>query len=548
MSLRREHSNSPHHSQVPVEAERALLEREQQYRSIFESVNDAIAIFDLDRRVVDFNPAASRLFGYSRQEFLRLQSWEFIYPDSWNAFDGFFDAIRAGREVQSRGLMVRHDGSTFPAECRGAPFMYRGKPHALTITRDISEEVAATRLLEQRVEERTREIERLFGMEQRRAEQFRLMGEVGRRITAILSVDELLSQTVRLICERFGYFHVHIGLVEGDEIVFKPEAGILRDRQCSSCSKMRYRIGQDGVSGHVAKTGEPLLIPDIQYEPRYVPVDCPESGSAMALPLKVKGVVLGVLTFESTSTHAFDETDLAVMQSLSNLIAVAIENARLYERAQQLAALEERQKLARELHDSVSQALYGIALGARTARVYLERDPRQAIEPTEYVMSLAEAGMAEMRALIFELRPESLEKEGLVTALRKQAAALQARHQLQVESHLCDEPVLPIQTKQAVYRIAQEALHNAAKHACATHLELRLTQNEQGLCLQITDNGVGFDTAQSFPGHLGLHSMLERAAQIGGTVQVHSKPGNGTCVQLNIPPIVSHRTVPSTVA
>lgn len=547
MSRQTEQSNFSRHRQTPFEAEQALVEREQQYRSIFESVNDAIAIFDLDRRLVDFNPATSRLFGYPRQEFFRLQSWQFISPDTWNAFDGFFDAIRAGREVQARGLMVRHDGSTFHAECRGAPFTYRGKPHALTITRDISEEVAATRLLEQRVEERTREIERLFGTEQRRAEQFRVMGEVGRRITAILSVDELLSQTVRLIRERFGYFHVHIGLAEGDEIVFNPEAGILRDHQCSSCSQIRYRIGQDGVSGHVAKTGEPLVIPDIQSEPRYIPLDCPESGSAIVLPLKVKGVVLGVLAIESTSTHAFDETDLAVLQSLSNQIAVAIENARLYERAQQLAALEERQKLARELHDSVSQALYGIALGARTARAYLERDPRQAVEPTEYVMALAEAGMAEMRALIFELRPESLETEGLVIALRKQADALQARHQLQVESHLCAEPTLPIETKQGVYRIAQEALHNAAKHAGATHLELRLTQNEQGLCLQIADNGVGFDTAQSFPGHLGLHTMQERAAQIGGTLLVDSKPGNGTCVQLNIPPGVSHGTAPSTV-
>jgi signal transduction histidine kinase len=157
--------------------------------------------------------------------------------------------------------------------------------------------------------------------------------------------------------------------------------------------------------------------------------------------------------------------------AIANQAAVAIENARLYEQAQALAVLEERQRLARELHDSVSQALYGISLGAHTARTLLERDPGKLAEPLGYVLSQAETALMEMRALIFELRPESLETEGLVAALSRQAVALHARHGIEVSAELGDEPDLPLKVKQELYRFAQEALHNTVKHARANYRE-----------------------------------------------------------------------------
>ena len=140
------------------------------------------------------------------------------------------------------------------------------------------------------------------------------------------------------------------------------------------------------------------------------------------------GRPLGFFAVTYITDHHFDEAEQHLLIALADRAAVAISNAELYERAQQAASLEERQRLARELHDSVSQALYGIALGARTARTLLDRDPPAAVEPVDYVLSLAEVGLAEMRALIFELRPESLESEGLNAAIRKQVEAVQARH------------------------------------------------------------------------------------------------------------------------
>ncbi len=200
-----------------------------------------------------------------------------------------------------------------------------------------------------------------------------------------------------------------------------------------------------------------------------------------------------------------------------------------------VAALEERQRLARELHDSVSQALYGIALGARTAQAQLERDPAKLAEPLDYILSLAEAGLSEMRALIFELRPESLQNEGLVAALTKQSDALRARYKLDVVTRFDPEPEIPLEAKEALYRIAQEAMHNVARHAHATRVELSLQEKDGKLTLEIRDNGKGFDPAQPYPGHLGLKSMPERAAQIGGTFHIESQPNAGTVITVTVP-------------
>ena len=200
----------------------------------------------------------------------------------------------------------------------------------------------------------------------------------------------------------------------------------------------------------------------------------------------------------------------------------------------------ERRRLARELDDAVVQALYGMVLGARAARILLDRAPGQAAEPIDYVLSLAEAGLAEARALIFDLRPESLETEGLVAALTKQAAPLSARHGIEVHTNLCDEPELPLDSKEALYRIAQEAMHNTVKHAQASRVDVRLAHQVGTVMLEVCDDGKGFDPTGSLPGHLGLRSMRERATQLGGRLEIESAPGRGTCVRAAITYAAEH--------
>jgi signal transduction histidine kinase len=153
----------------------------------------------------------------------------------------------------------------------------------------------------------------------------------------------------------------------------------------------------------------------------------------------------------------------------------------------------------------------------------------------KYVLALAEAGLAEMRALIFELRPESLETEGLVAALTRQVAVLRTRYKLAVEVDLAEEPALSLERKEALYRIAQEALHNIVKHAQASAVVVRLTRQPREILLEVRDNGRGFDPIGPFPGHLGLLSMWERAMKMGATLTIESVPGQGTSLNVRTP-------------
>lgn len=257
---------------------------------------------------------------------------------------------------------------------------------------------------------------------------------------------------------------------------------------------------------------------------------------AVRRPLRIfqaAGATIAVLAAGLTYLSVQRQVELA--RAYARQKAITEQNVRLHEQAQQVAVLEERQRIARELHDSVSQALYGIGLGARTARSLIDRDPSKAVEPVEYVLSLAEGGLAEMRALILELRPDSLEREGLVSALSKQAAVLRTRHGLEVETAFGDEPDLPLETKEGLYRVAQEALNNTIKHAQASRIRLELSGVEGEIVLALEDDGIGFDPRGEYPGHIGLHTMRERVAKMGGTLQIESGPRQGTHLHITLP-------------
>jgi signal transduction histidine kinase len=255
----------------------------------------------------------------------------------------------------------------------------------------------------------------------------------------------------------------------------------------------------------------------------------------MGVPLIHKDDLIGMVTLSWTKPNYFTEEHARLARAFADQAAIAIENARLYEHGQSLAALEERQRLARELHDSVSQALYGIALGARAARTQLGRDTAKVAEPLEYVLSLAEAGLAEMRALIFELRPDSLETEGLVAAIIKQASAVKVRYGIEVDFPEPDEPETSLDVKEAAYRVTQEALNNVVKHSKATRVSIALGTSNGTLALSVTDDGTGFDPSADYAGHLGLKSMRERAERAGGKLTINSAPGKGSTISLELP-------------
>src|SRR5256712_638046 len=484
-----------------VQAEEQLREKEAQYRGIFEATSDAMVITNLHGFVIEANPAACTMYGYTYEELLGLhrtilthREYHYLVPES-------IQTIKAGGHYQARTVDQRKDGTPFPVDGRGTPFTFKGQPTILAVIRDISEQVQAEQLLEQRVEDRTRELSSLL--------------EISHTVASTLQLKPLLGLILDQLKTVVDYTGSAILTVEGEDLVFLDNRGPIPEAQLM---QLRFPLKNLGLIWETITSRESIIMQDIRNNTpleqafRVAIGDLRKTTfhhirACMIIPLTLKEQAIGMLVLLSSEKQAFMPHHATLALAIANQAAIAIENARLYEQAQELAALEERQRLARELHDSVSQALYGIALGAHTARTLLDRDPGLVAEPLEYVLSLAEAGLAEMRALIFELRPESLETEGLASALTKQGAALHARHDITVQTDLSAETALPLKVKQELYRIAQEALHNTVKHAHASEVDLRLCQTSEPGILEGGDNGRGFDATASLPGPPGRPSM-----------------------------------------
>jgi signal transduction histidine kinase len=268
----------------------------------------------------------------------------------------------------------------------------------------------------------------------------------------------------------------------------------------------------------------------------------------ISLPLQTRGQVLGMLVLGALSPQAAATANAMLadttLAAISEQLAVAIENAHLNSQAQQAAALEERHRLARELHDSVTQSLFTVTLMAEAAQAMIDRDPVRVAGYLERLKDTAHSALAEMRALLNQLRPQGLRASGLGAALRKHAETISAQVALPVEVEVDpDLPELPPIIEEALYRIAQEALHNVVKHAQATHAVIRLQgvrQREgappQAVSLTIEDNGLGFGVERPpTEGGMGLTSMRERATSLGGSFAIGPRAGGGTVVTVVIP-------------
>ncbi|MBM3127201.1 MAG: GAF domain-containing protein [Chloroflexi bacterium] len=409
---------------------------------------------------------------------------------------------------------------------------------------------ARTRALEQRLDEstwalqqQTRELERqqqelqaLFAAEKRRAEQFQIIAEIGRNVTALLDVNQIVTQVAQSLQHAFDYYHVGIGLIEDDTVVYRAGARAMRDHPEFGAAPDRLKVGTEGLSGWVAARGEPLIVPDVSTDARYVAMQGSVTRSELLVPIVVKEQVIGVLDVQSDRVNAFDETDLAVMQSIANQTGAAIENARLYERAQELAVMQERNRLARDLHDAVTQTLFSASLLADALPASWENDPAEGRQLLKELRQLSRGALAEMRTLLLELRPAALVETMLGNLLRQLGEAAAGRTGLRVTTRIDGDCKLPAEAHIALYRIAQEALNNVLKHARATNatveLNCRASDNEQIVELAVSDDGRGFDPAHTPSDHFGLRNMRERAQAIGAELNIASQPGQGTRVQV----------------
>ncbi len=294
---------------------------------------------------------------------------------------------------------------------------------------------------------------------------------------------------------------------------------------------------QHGLLGVLLREGQPIRVDDIRADPRFEwwPSAHPDMSDFIGIPIRDGRDVLGIIFAACKCVPGgFTERDEQLLGLFASHAAIALTNARLYERGRELSVLEERARLARELHDAVSQKLFSIRVKARAAEVLVPRDPSRAVAEMESVAELGGQAHAELRAVIDGLAPPDLAAGGLAGSLRSYAVLAGRTHGVQVRFDATAElPALGAQQETAVYRVAQEALHNALRHSGASVICVSLSVRRNRVILEVADRGRGFAAAPG-PG-LGLASMRERAAAVGGTLTVRSAPGDGTLVRLELP-------------
>ncbi len=376
--------------------------------------------------------------------------------------------------------------------------------------------------LERMVAERTRELATLSA--------------IAAVVSRSLDLDEILNDALNKSLQVMG---VEAGVI----YLLNKEAGVLtvtaqRGFNSQFVAEIdRLKVGE-GITGRVAQSGQPLVVKDVSADPRLARMVVREERlrSLACVPLSSKEKVLGVLFAVTRGYREFTDQDVGLLTAIGHQIGVAIENARLYEQAQQVAVLEERQRLARDLHDSATQSLYAVTMFSEAATRLLTSGEIEAAASHLYeVRETAQEALQEMRLLIFELRPPILEREGLAIALQTRLEMVEGRSGLKTEFNAEEISDLPPEIEEGLYRIAQEALNNILKHAQAHRVTVHLCRDQQKIIMEITDDGIGFDPAMNRgKGGLGLEGMKERAALLGGQLMVRSKPGQGTSVWVEV--------------
>ncbi len=364
--------------------------------------------------------------------------------------------------------------------------------------------------------------------------ELREVSEAVLAVTARLSVREVLQTIVASARRLLDARYAALGVPGPNDTFAEFLTDGISDEQWRAIGPLPR---QHGLLGTMLRDPRPVRLTDVRAHPRFGwwPAAHPVLTDFLGMPMVDGDEILGTLFLANKQTPGgFTEADEELLRLLAAHAVIALVNARLYERSRELSMLAERNRIARELHDAVTQKLFSLRLTADAAATLVTRDAAQAAAELATVRRLAAEVTEELGAIVVGLRPADLAGGGLDVALRKHVELLDRVHPPAVR--FVGEPVprLPAVREEAAYRIGQEALHNALRHAAAQVVTVALRAGAGSLVLEVTDDGRGFDVAAPSR-RFGLASMRERARAVGGRLQVVSRPGAGTAVRLVVP-------------
>lgn len=501
---------------------------------LVEAAPIAIAVVDNRGQIVYVNLKLEELFGYHRDELLG-QLVEVLMPQRFHAGHlkhRFQYMQNPHTRAMGSGLDLagqRKDGTEFPIEA-GLSYLQVGNELMViaTIT-DISRRKETEASLERRVEERTREIE-----------QRRQVSDGLRGILAILNSNRLLAEILDyIVAQACLLLAADASLIysldeRNQHLLIQASNGLASE----ALDRVSASIAQS-ISGQALLAGQPLVIDDTEQNAATpaAALSSIETGlvaldyrAYLVVPIKIKHEAYGALLLCYAQAHHFSQEALDLALSMADQTALAIENARLHTQIEHTAVAAERNRIARDLHDVVTQTLFSASMIAEVLPRIWQRNQVVGQQKLEELRELTRGALAEMRTLLLELRPAKLAEIELADLLRQLADGITGRARVTVALSTDGQAALPPDVKIALYRIAQEALNNVAKHARAQHVKIDFRCSPAVIALSVVDDGCGFGFETITPANLGLGIMHERAEAIGATLMVESAPDEGTTI------------------
>ena len=497
---------------------------------LFDRMPMGIAVFDRDYYLRRYNPTwADFAERYGPPSASRVVPGVFYFdllPGSEPTVMPLFERVLAGETIRQEATRLESGGIVTYWDMVLAPLFSNSEVIGiLNVTVDATERKkaeealqSAYRTLKQRLADRTKELTAL--------------NTIAATVSRPLDLQEILRIALRKTLEvtKIEAGGVYLYQEVEERLTIAAHEGI---GQKFVDEINNLKVGE-GFSGIVFETCEPIIVKDLAEDPRLTREPVRDVGfkSLAVVPLVSRQKVLGTIFIIARDYRVFSPEDIDLLTSIGNQIGIAVEISRLYEQSQSAAVFEERQRLARELHDAVTQTLFAASLTAEALPRIWEKDPDTGRQRLDKLRNLTQGALAEMRTLLLELRPATLIETDMGDLLHQLAESTTGRVGVQFEVEMSGECHLRPENKIALYRIAQEALNNIAKHAEASHVTIGLFCEAEECRLVVGDDGRGFDPLQASHQKMGLGIMHERANAIGAEICIESQVGQGTQVSV----------------